>query len=140
LALIVDTGPLYAAYDRSDNDHARCRELLESTSEELLLPAPVVAEFDWLTSRRVSMAPKASLVLLDDVLAGAYRVVALTIDDYARCRELLGKYADSDIGFVDAAVLAVVERLNEPKLATLDSHHFRLIRPRHVAALELLPA
>jgi predicted nucleic acid-binding protein len=47
--------------------------------------------------------------------------------------------SDADIGFVDAAVLAVVERLNEPKLATLDRRHFGLLRPRHVAALRLVP-
>lgn len=47
---------------------------------------------------------------------------------------------DTDIGFVDAAVLAVVERLGEPKLATLDHRHFRSLRPRHVKALRLLPA
>jgi hypothetical protein len=41
---------------------------------------------------------------------------------------------------VDAAVLAVVERLREPKLATLDRRHFTVMRPRHIEALELLPA
>ena len=44
-----------------------------------------------------------------------------------------------DIGFVDAAVLAVTERLGEPKLATLDHRHFGTLRPRHVDALRLLP-
>ena len=49
------------------------------------------------------------------------------------------RYADAEIGFVDAAVLALVERLNEPKLATLDRRHFGLLRPRHLDALRLLP-
>jgi hypothetical protein len=44
------------------------------------------------------------------------------------------------VGFVDAAVLALVERLREPKLATLDRRHFAAMRPRHVQALTLLPA
>jgi hypothetical protein len=35
--------------------------------------------------------------------------------------------------------LAVVERLNEPKLASLDHRHFGLLRPRHCDALALLP-
>ena len=43
------------------------------------------------------------------------------------------------VGFVDAAVLAVTARLDEPKLATLDHRHFRALRPRHVDALQLLP-
>ena len=46
---------------------------------------------------------------------------------------------DLRIGFVDAAVLAVTERLGEPKLATLD-RPFTLMKPRHVDELELLPA
>lgn len=49
-------------------------------------------------------------------------------------------YADLEVGFVDCAVLAVTERLGEPKLATLDHRHFGTMRPRHVEALELLPA
>jgi hypothetical protein len=39
---------------------------------------------------------------------------------------------------VDAGVFAVVGRLEEPKLAPLDHRHFGMLRPRHVAALELL--
>jgi predicted nucleic acid-binding protein len=49
------------------------------------------------------------------------------------------RYADADIGFVDAAVLAIVERLGETKLATLDHRHFGALRPRHCDALTLLP-
>lgn len=48
-------------------------------------------------------------------------------------------YIDADIGFVDAAVLAMVERSGEGKLATLDHRDFAIMRPRHVEALELLP-
>jgi hypothetical protein len=40
---------------------------------------------------------------------------------------------------VDASVLALVERLGEDKLATLDHRHFSVIRPAHVEALALLP-
>jgi hypothetical protein len=32
-----------------------------------------------------------------------------------------------------------VERLNEPKVATLDHRHFSTLRPRHVDALRLVP-
>ena len=63
------------------------------------------------------------LALLDDIDAGAYRVEDLEIGDYRRVRELCEQYVDADIGFVDAAVLAITERLREPNLATLDRHH-----------------
>jgi predicted nucleic acid-binding protein len=138
LALILDTGPLYASLDRSDADHAACRKLIETSDEPLVIPAPVMVEVDyWIHSR---LHAGVLVALLDDVLSGAYRVEALELDDHRRIRDLCDRYADADIGFVDAAVLAVVERLGEPKLATLDHRHFGTLRPRHVDALELLPS
>ena len=54
---------------------------------------------------------------------------------------IISALADTPVrpGFVDCAVLAVTERLGEPKVATLDRRHFGVMRPRHVDALELLP-
>lgn len=137
MALILDTGPLYASLDRSDDDHARCRDLIETSEEPLLIPAPVLVEIDYLIQR--TLHPGVLVALLGDVESGAYGVEDLAVSDYRRIGELCDRYADSDIGFVDAAVLAVVERLGEPKLATLDHRHFGLLRPRHVDTLELLP-
>jgi uncharacterized protein len=137
VALVLDTGPLLAALDRRDADHAACRRLIETTTESLVIPSPVLVEIDYWIHER--MHPGVFVALLDDVAAGAYAVENVLADDYGRIRELCDRYADSDIGFVDAAVLAIVERLNEPKLATLDHRHFTLLRPRHVNALRLLP-
>jgi len=36
-------------------------------------------------------------------------------------------------------VIALVERLGEKKVATLDHRHFATVRPRHVEALTLRP-
>jgi predicted nucleic acid-binding protein len=76
---------------------------------------------------------------LADILAGAYEVEDLIPEDYERARDLCEQYADAPLGFVDAAVVAIAERLNERKIATLDHRHFRMVRPRHVDAFELLP-
>lgn len=48
-------------------------------------------------------------------------------------------YADLGLGVVDASVLALVERLRERRLATLDHRHFAGVRTHHVDALTLLP-
>jgi hypothetical protein len=137
VALILDTGPLYASLDRSDAAHTACRALIESSTEALVVPAPVLVEVDYWIHHRLH--PGALVALLADIEAGAYVVADLERTDYTRVKELCDRYADADVGFVDAAVVAVVERLNEPKLATLDQRHFRTMRPRHVDALELLP-
>lgn len=138
MALILDTGPLYASLDRSDQDHPACRALIEEATEPLLIPAPVLVEVDYWIQQRLN--PGVLVALLADVESGAYRVEDLTPADYIRVRELVDRYADADIGFVDAAVLAIVERLDEPKLVTLDRRHFSLLRPRHRETLDLLPA
>ena len=138
MALILDTGPLYASLDRSDQDHAACRALIEEATEPLLIPSPVLVEVDYWIQQCLN--PGALVALLADVEAGAYSVVNLEHLDYARVRELCDRYADADIGFVDAAVLAIVERLGESKLATLDRRHFSLLRPRHRESIDLVPA
>lgn len=112
--------------------------MIENAAEPLVVPAPVLPEVDYLCATHLGPGPMVAL--LRDIEAGAYRLEHLGVDDVCRVRELVDRHADSDIGFVDASVLAVVERLGEPKVATLDHRHFGVLRPRHVDALELLPA
>ena len=138
MALILDTGPLYASLDRSDQDHAACRAMIERANEPLVIPSPVLVEVDYWIGQRLT--PGAMVALLADIESGAYRVEDLEQADYTRIRELCDRHADADIGFVDAAVFAIVERLGEPKLATLDRRHFSLLRPRHLDTIDLVPA
>jgi predicted nucleic acid-binding protein len=137
MALICDTGPLFGALDRTDTDHAVCARLLTESAEPIVVPAPVVVELEWLASSRLE--PRAFLAFLTDVEGGNVQIAELERPDYRRIRQLLDRYADLPLGFVDAAVLAVVERFAERKLATLDHRHFSVIRPIHAENLELLP-
>jgi predicted nucleic acid-binding protein len=137
VALILDTGPIYASLDRRDHDHRRCRHLIEETEEQLVIPSAVLPEVDYLVSQRMGSGPM--LALLRDIESGAYSVCDLNTTDMSRVRELMDRYADSDIGYVDACVVSVAELLGEKKLATLDHRHFSIIRPRHTDAFQLLP-
>ena len=137
MALVIDTGPMVAYLDASDDDHLRCRELVDAATEPRLIPAPVLVELDFVLRPRGGSG--AFRLLLEDVALGGFSVLDLTAEDYVRAARLHEQYADVPIGFVDAAVMASVERLNEPKLATLDRRHFTIMRPAHVGALQLLP-
>ncbi len=110
---------------------------MEGTDEPVIVPAPVIVEVDWLAGRRLQ--PGAFLALLADIQERRLVVEELQVTDYARSRQLVEKYRDLPLGFVDAAVISVVERLGETKLATLDHRHFAVVRPRHLPALRLLP-
>jgi predicted nucleic acid-binding protein len=137
VALIVDTGPLLAALDANDPDHPRCASLLVDATEDLIVPGLVLAELDYWCHERLGI--DVWLAFLEDVLKGAYRVEHASGADLARCAALQGQYADLGLGIVDASVIALAERLDEPKVATLDHRHFGTVRPAHVPALRLQP-
>lgn len=137
MALILDTGPLLAAIDAADPDHGACAALLQDVTEDLVVPALVLAELDYWCGRR--LGPGAWLTFLDDVIAGAFRVECPTTADLERCRGLQDQYADLGLGVVDASVIALAERIDERRIATLDHRHFGVVRPAHTAAFELRP-
>lgn len=137
MALVCDTGPLLAALDAADPDHRRCAALLTEATEDLVVPALVLAELDYWCLQR--LGTDAWLLFLDDVLDGVYRTAPPVPADLRRCRELQEQYRDLRIGIVDASVMALVERLGEDKVATLDHRHFATVRPAHTSALTLLP-
>ena len=129
---------MLAAIDQRDHEHARCAALLAGAREPRVIPAPVLVELDYFLTR--SFGPEPMRRVLDDAKSGAFSIEPLIAEDYDRAGELMSTYADQQIGFVDASVLAIVERLHEPKLATLDHRHFAVMRPRHLRALDLLPS
>ena len=137
MALVLDTGPLLAAIDRADPDHARCVALIESTRSDLVVPGLVLAELDhWCHER---LGAEVWLAFLEDVIGGAYRIEHATLADLERCHELQARYADLRLGVVDASVIALLERLGEETVATLDRRHFAVVRPAHVDALAIVP-
>lgn len=101
------------------------------------MTAPVVAETAWMIESRLGPASEAGFLRL--VTAGELEVVDLTIEDYARCTELIEIYADMGLGLIDASVGAIAERFGVTTIATLNHRDFTVVRPRHVDAFELLP-
>lgn len=137
MALILDTGPIVAALDLDDPDHGRCSGLLADARETLLVPSPVLVEVDyWL--RKLGGA-EVWQQFVADIAGGGYRVEYLADADLVRAAEIEATYADLRLGFVDAAVMTVCERLKESKVATLDRRHFTVVKPAHRSYLDLLP-
>jgi hypothetical protein len=93
MALVLDTGPLLAALDAADPDHAASAELLTEAREDLVVPVLVLAEVDcWCHER---LGPRVWLGFLEDLLRGAYRLEPLAAADLRRCHELQSVYAIS---------------------------------------------
>ena len=137
MALVLDTGPILALLDAGDPAHARSVAMIESVREDLVVPTCVLVEVDYWT--RKLLGAESWDVFVEDIAAGAYRLEPLTVDDLERASDLERQYFDLDLGLVDASVIALCERLGEPKVATLDRRDFSVVRPSHCASLRLLP-
>ena len=140
MTTIVDTGPLVAAADRSDKPHATCARLLAHLIEQrerLVVPMPVAVEVCWLLEKY--QGPTAEASFLDLLSRGVYELGSLPRSDVARVAALVRQYADFPLGMVDAAVVAIAERLGVQQVATLDRRHFTAVRPEHVTAFRLIP-
>jgi len=134
---LLDTGVLYAAIDRSDAHHEASARLLSTLPGRLLLPVTVLTETSWHVEK--NLGAKSEAAFLTSVAKGELELVDLTVEDVGRTAQLVETYDDLRLGLVDASVIALAERLEISKIATIDRRHFTAVRPRHVAALTLLP-
>jgi uncharacterized protein len=132
---LLDTGILYALADRDDGWHQRSVEYVSTLREPLLATMTVIPEAAYLIRDRLGEAAERRLVR--SIVNAELHVEDLLDADWARTAELMKKYPE--IGFVDASVVAVAERLRLPAIVTTDRRHFAQVRPRHRAAFELLP-
>ena len=122
MSLLLDTGIVYAYYDRSDAWHERARVLIHRETGGLILPAPVIPEVDHLLGARIG--PPARAALYSGITGGHFLVADLPQSGYARVADLNGRFADLNLGFVDAAVVALAESLGVLRVATTDRRHF----------------
>ena len=135
--ILVDTGPLYAMADRDDDWHLRVVRFLERSRDELVVPVTVLPEAAYLLAAHLGADSERKLV--QSIVSGEMVVEELTLQDLRRALELLRRYEDARIGFVDATVVAIAERLKIPRILTTDRRDFSLVRPRHCEEFELLP-
>jgi predicted nucleic acid-binding protein len=135
MAVLLDTGILYAYYDRSDAWHKRAVGVLRAEEGGLVVPAPVVPEVDHLLGLR--LGARARHVFYEGLADGAYFVADLPRERYARVAELNRRFAELELGFVDAAIVAISEALQLPRVATTDRRDFQPLA--EALSLELVP-
>ena len=135
MTLVVDSGPLIAAFVVPDRNHRRCAEFLERATRPLVVPTLAITEVAYF----VRHYPPGEHGLATAVARGELVPEPVEPADWDRIAELLERYADLGLGIVDASVVAACERLGVTTLATLDRRHFSVVRPRHCDALELVP-
>ena len=120
--IVADTGAVFALIDATDRHHRIIRDLYEVGGADWILPWAILPEVDYLVGRFLGRTPRARW--MKDLADGLFAVEWGSPDDLRRGRELCTRYADLDIGLVDAVVASVAERLGARAIVTLDERDF----------------
>lgn len=135
MTLIIDTTPLVALADRHD---PMGPAVLEREPGQLVIPAPVTAEIDYLLGKRLGRQPR--LAFLRDLAAARFTVDSMSQGDYGTVVELEQRYLKLDAGLADLSVVVLAARYATRRLLTFDKRDFRTLRPLGGGTFTLLPA
>ena len=138
MTAILDAAPLVALADRRDRLRQAVEAVLREEPGELIIPAPVTAEVDYLLGRRLGR--EARLRFIEDLAAGRFVVAHLEPDDHGVIADLERRYAELDAGLADLSVVIAAQRHQTRRLLTFDERHFRALRPLDGGRFTLLPA
>ena len=137
MTIVADTGPIYALIDASDIWHDRVKAWWSRAARNVVLPVTILPEITYLLQRRIG--PAAEEALVRAVADGELVIEHLDDEDLPRIADIMHAYRDFPLGFVDASVVAVAERLEAREVLTTDRRHFGVVRPRHARAFTLVP-
>ncbi len=136
MTALLDTGFLLAVLDADDDLHKSCVTSL-MREENPLLPEVVLPELSYMVLRYLGYPVLNSF--LNSIVNGELATERTLLSDLTRTTEILAKYADSRVDFVDCVIVAMAERLNIQRILTVDRRHFQLFRPRHCNYFIIIP-
>ncbi|MCK6619417.1 MAG: PIN domain-containing protein [Calditrichaceae bacterium] len=122
----------------------RCRRRIHDDCSKALLPEPapllpdvVLPELAYMVLRELGYSVLTDF--LRSIHKGELTIARTNLDDLVRTSEILEKYADDQVDFVDCAIAAMAERLNIQRILTVDHRHFRIFRPKHCKYFIIIP-
>lgn len=130
--LIVDTGFLVALGRKLDPRHRDARRYFSSIECPLVTVSAVLVECCHFLDQRAKRA------LLDWVIDDGPAVVDVPRESYADLAATIGKYADHDVDFTDAALVWLAETSGHRKILTVDRADFSLFRLKGNKRFELV--
>ena len=136
-AFLLDAGFWFALLDDNDQHHEAAARVWLDLKVTISAPTPVVTEVAYLVKREGGAQKLADF--LDILSETSIQLETPTSEDYKRAAEIVRQYDDANLDFVDVIIFAIAERLNITKILTVDARHFRMFRPRHCIAFEILP-
>lgn len=135
--VLVDANYLVALANLKDSYHEKAEQFANNNTNRLLVPTVALPEAFYILKR--FGGTKLASVLGDTLVQQELVFVAYTYSDLRRSMEIMQRYADAELDFVDSAITAIAERMNIRHICTFDRRDFSIIRPKHVDYFTLLP-
>jgi predicted nucleic acid-binding protein len=124
-AWILDTGPLVAFFDRSEQYHDWARETWAQAPVPMLTCEAVLAEAAYLLQKRAGLPPEKLLVLFErKVITSPFHLEG----DAAPVARLLERYRDQQMPLADACLVRLSELKRDCRVFTLDKAEFQTYR------------
>jgi predicted nucleic acid-binding protein len=113
---IVDTGPLVAAFDRSERYHLWTAARVKELEAPLLVCEPVLTEATYLLARS-----QPAQEALFDLLRNGALVLAFRLEEHiGALHRMMRKYRDTPMSLADACIVRMAEIHEEHSVLTLD--------------------
>lgn len=139
--LVADTGGLLRALARRPDGSPAWPDfaaaLVQATA--VIVPALVLSEVDYFLREERPAMRKLVAEILDP--GTTYELEPVLPTDLVRALEIDAKFADLELGLVDATVATVAERRRQYRILTIDRTHFSVVRigPQYKQHLSLVP-
>ncbi|MEZ5585329.1 MAG: PIN domain-containing protein [Candidatus Competibacteraceae bacterium] len=130
--VLVDSGPLYALFDRDDAFNPPVKTWFAANRRPLITNAAVTTEVTYLLGRWCGIDHQ--LLFLEFLQQPGWLVENL-VPDIPRIQELMNRYRNLPADFTDASLVALAERLRCTEVATTDRRDFSVYRPTHIERL-----
>ena len=132
---LLDTGFIVALVDARDRDHARCTEVWKSVRGKLVSVEGVLAEAAHLLRRN----PGGVRHAVELAIAAGTIFVPSSSKRFRRALDLIDKYRDLPMDWVDALLVASAEETGINQVLTLDERGFLSYRIHGRRPFQLLP-
>lgn len=133
--LVIDTGPLVALLDRTENNHIRCVDVFKDWRGQILTTEAVLTETLYL----LNFSLQAQQNCLEFFLRGTITLVPPSIKTLGRVQNLMHKYVDVPMDYADASLVVLCEDFSINQVFTLDKRGFSVYRRNGREAFNVIP-
>lgn len=137
MGVLIDTSAFLHFFDGDGELHGAITDLIEAERDALVTSPFVLAELDYLITRRFS-AHQARRAM-QELAGGAYHLATFSWEEIQRSLRLIDRYADRKLGLTDASLLELADRLQISTVFTLDRRDFEGLVRTDGTPLTILP-